>query len=467
MSRRISGTRRALVAAAIAALVVAAGCGGTPGASPSSNAPSSEGAVKTSGFDTLGPVNLTIWSYDNQDPGLEPVLKELSSDFMKQYPNVKITMVFKDFNSLVNIVPRSLASDDGPDITEGNQGYQTDAQLVKAGLIVPLDPYIKAYGWDKWYSPSTWSIFRWTNDGKTFGQGPTWGVAQTGQNVNIYVNTKKLSELGFDPNAMPTTFDDFNQMLADVRAKLPKDQPVIEAGNQEGYGFIHMFGGIQAAYVAPQDVRDWIMHVPGSTWDSPETVKALETLQSWGKNGYLNDDYNAIKNDASAAEFAKGKGVFWIGGNWDSAIIGQGLGTDNVKVMPFPPGESGVTAGIGSTSGPWHISSKTKYPDVAAAWLNYIISSPKAQELMFSQQQIPSVAGAKAPSTEPYLGQVASAWQAVEGDDGLMLYTDWASPTMYQTLASNFQKLMADKTSAQDMATAVQDDWTKFDDSLK
>ena len=232
--------------------------------------------MKTSGFDTLGPVNLTIWSYDNQDPGLEPVLKELSSDFTKQYPNVKITMVFKSFNDLVNIVPRALASDDGPDITEGNQGYQTDAQLVKAGLIVPLDPYIKAYSWDKWYSPSTWSIFRWTNDGKTFGQGPTWGVAQTGQNVNIYVNAKKLSELGFDPNAMPTTFDDFNQMLADVRAKLPKDQPVIEAGNQEGYGFIHMFGGIQAAYVAPQDVRDWIMHVPGSTWDSPETVKALD-----------------------------------------------------------------------------------------------------------------------------------------------------------------------------------------------
>ena len=51
---------------------------------------------------------------------------------------------------------------------------------------------------------------------------------------------------------MPTTFDDFNQMLADIRAKLPKDQPVIEAGNHEGYGFIHMFGGIQAAFVAPR-----------------------------------------------------------------------------------------------------------------------------------------------------------------------------------------------------------------------
>jgi len=422
---------------------------------------------KTSGFETLGPITLNVWTYDNQKPGLQDVIEQMTANFEKKYPNVTIKLKFMDFNSLVNTVNRALDSNNGPDITEGNQGYQTDALQVKAKLIIPLDPYIKAYGWNKWWGPSTWQIFQWTPDGKTFGKGPKWGVAQTGQNVVLYVNTKKLQELGFDPNALPTTFDDFNAMLAQVRAKLPKDQPVIEAGNQEGYGFIHMFGGIQAAYVAPQDVRDWIMHVPGSTWDSPETVKALETLQSWGKNGYLNDDYNAIKNDASAAEFAKGKGVFWIGGNWDSAIIGQGLGADNVKVMPFPPGESGVTAGIGSTSGPWHISSKTKYPDVAAAWLNYIISSPKAQELMFSQQQIPSVAGAKAPSTEPYLGQVASAWQAVEGDDGLMLYTDWASPTMYQTLASNFQKLMADKTSPQDMATAVQDDWTKFDDSLK
>ena len=44
-----------------------------------------------------------------------------------------------------------------------------------------------------------------------------------------------------------------------------------------------------------------------------------------------------------------------------------------------------------------------------------------------------------------------------------MLYTDWASPTMYDTLASNFQELLAGKTRAQDMAKTVQDDWTKFD----
>ena len=42
----------------------------------------------------------------------------------------------------------------GPDVVEGNQGYQIDRAEVKAQLILPLTKYIKAYGWDKWYSPA-------------------------------------------------------------------------------------------------------------------------------------------------------------------------------------------------------------------------------------------------------------------------------------------------------------------------
>ena len=146
---------------------------------------------------------LTMWSYDNQDPGLEPVLKQLSKDFEKSHPGVKINLVFKDFNSLVGTVPRALASGSGPDVTEGNQGYQTDAQLVKAKLILPLTKYVKKYGWDKLYAPSTWGMFRWTPDGKSFGKGPVWGIAQTGQNVVAFYNKKKLRQAGFNPNKMP------------------------------------------------------------------------------------------------------------------------------------------------------------------------------------------------------------------------------------------------------------------------
>ena len=86
------------------------------------------------------PITLTMWSYDNQDPGLEPVLKQLSKQFEAKHAGVKINLVFKDFNSLVGTVPRALASGSGPDVTEGNQGYQTDAQLVKFVGNVPAKP---------------------------------------------------------------------------------------------------------------------------------------------------------------------------------------------------------------------------------------------------------------------------------------------------------------------------------------
>jgi len=413
------------------------------------------------------PITLTMWSYDNQDPGLQPVLQQLSKDFEKSHPGVTINIVFKDFNSLVGTVPRALASGSGPDVTEGNQGYQTDAQLVKAKLILPLTKYVKKYGWDKLYAPSTWGMFRWTPDGKSFGKGPVWGIAQTGQNVVVFYNKKKLRTLGFNPNKMPQTFAGFDRLLAQLRAKLPDDEPVIEHGNKEGYGFIHLFGGIQGAYVKAQTVRNWIYHVPGSRYDTPGTIRALGKLQQWGKAGYFNDDYNALGYDASATEFAKGKGVFWMGGDWDSTIIKTGLGAANVGVMPVPPGPGGSWTSVGGLSGPWHISAKTKYPDLGAEWLNYVITSQRAKTLMFSQQQIPADRRAKAPAGDPYLAQVSKAFRLVADDDGLLLYTDWASPSMYTTLQNQFQLLLAGRQTPAGMAKAVQDDWEKFDKTLR
>lgn len=422
--------------------------------------------VSTSYGAKAAPITLTMWSYDNQDPGLEPVLKQLSKQFEKTHPGVTIKLVFKDFNSLVGTVPRALASGSGPDVTEGNQGYQTDAQLVKAKLIIPLDKYSKKYGWDRLYAPSTWGMFRWTPDGKTFGKGPVWGIAQTGQNVVAFYNKAKLRSAGVDPNALPTTFAGFDKLLARLKAKLPKGDPVIEAGNKEGYGFIHLFGGIWGAHESAAKVRNWIYHTPGSRYDTPGTIKALGKLQQWGKAGYFNEDFNAVGNDASAGLFAKGKGVFWIGGDWDSTVIKAGLGKD-AGVMPVPPGPSGRWTSIGATSGPWHISSKTKYPDLGAAWLNYIITSKAAQKLMYAQQQLPSDRRAKAPAGDPYLTAVDNAWKRVANDDGLLLYTDWTTPTMYTTLQNQFQLLLAGRTTPAAMAKAVQSDWEKFDKTLR
>ena len=223
---------------------------------------------------------------------------------------MKINLVFKDFNSLVGTVPRALASGSGPDVTEGNQGYQTDAQLVKAKLILPLTKYVKKYGWDKLYAPSTWGMFRWTPDGKSFGKGPVWGIAQTGQNVVVFYNKKKLrAGRASTRTRCRRRTRGSTSMLATLRAKLPDDDPVIEEGNKEGYGFIHLFGGIWGATSSRTAVRNWIYHVPGSRYDTPGTIKALGQAPAVGARPATSTTTTTrVGYDASATALREGQG---------------------------------------------------------------------------------------------------------------------------------------------------------------
>ena len=197
--------------------------------------------------------------------------------------------------------------------------------------------------------------------------------------------------------------------------------------------------------------------MPGSTFETPQNTKALQKMADWAKAGIFNSDYNAIGYDDAAKQFAKGRGVFLYEGNWETAVVEAGLGK-NVSIINMPPGPSGKHVGIGATSGPWHISAKTKYPDVAAAWLNYIIGSAPAKAAMFKYTQIPAVAGAKAPASNRLLAQATRAFQQVSEDAGLMLYTDWASTSMYDTLAKEFQLVVAGKKSPADAAKTIQAD---------
>ena len=420
-------------------------------------------AKPTGGLASRGSITLNVWSADIQDPGPKPVIETLTKQFEKKYPNVKVKLTFKDFTSYMKVIQLTMNSSNAPDVAEGNQGYATDALLVKAKTIVPLDTYAKKYGWNAWYSAGTAQQFRWTPDGKTFGKGNLWGVGQFGQSTGIFYNKAKLKKLGFS-GPLPTTFAGFDKLLGTLRAKLGKSEPVINLGNKDGYEAVHAWGMIQGAFVTGKSVRDWIFHVPGSTFDNPGNVKSLDVLARWAKAGYFGGDYNSIgENDASVA-FAKGKGVFYLGGNWQAQVIKDGLG-DDAGFINGPPGSSGKDVAIGSTSLPWHISSKSKNKDVAAAYIDFIVRATKngAAKLMYSQNQIPAISGAPKAVGDPYLTAVAGGWQKLVKQDGLTLFPDWTSDTMLTTLGGEFQKLMAGRTTSADVAKAVQADWAKFD----
>jgi raffinose/stachyose/melibiose transport system substrate-binding protein len=453
---------RGLGSIAIAAAVVACVGAGVGLAATSS---AKKAAAGGNPFAHYGNITLNVWSADNQDPGPEPVIKALAKSFQKRYPNVTVKLKFYGLTDYLKIIQLALNSGNAPDVAEGNQGFATDSLLVKAKLIRPLDQYVKQYHWNKYFPPGAIAQFKWTADGDTYGKGNVYGVAQFGQSTGIFYNKVALKKYGFNPNKMPTTFAGFEKLLAGLRAKVPASQPVAVIGNKSGYESMHSYGLVQGIFVPAVAVRNWIFHAPGAKYDMPANVKALGIYQQWFKKGYFGNDYNAVDENEAAAAFAKGKGVFYLGGNWQAQVIYAGL-KNNVGFMNMPPGSSGKYVAVGATSLPWHVSAKTKYPDVGAAFINWLIASPGSAKLMYSQNQIPAILGAPAPPNNPYLASIAKGWQQLVRDNGLTLFPDWSTPSMFQFLGAQLQELMAGKTSPQSMAKAVQGNWDQFDKQI-
>ncbi len=291
-------------------------------------------------FAHYGNITLNVWSADNQDPGPKPVIVALASSFHKRYPNVTVKLKFYGLTDYLKIIQLALNSGNAPDVAEGNQGYGTDALLVKAKLIRPLDQYANHYHWNRYFPPGAMAQFRWTPDGNTYGKGNVYGVGQFGQSVGVFFNKAKLRQAGVNPNKLPKTFAGFNKLLAQLRPKVPSSQPLIVIGNKSGYESMHSYGMVQGAFVTGAFVRNWIFHVKGANYDTPANVKALSLYQQWFKNNYFGNDYNAVDENDAAAAYAKGKGVFYLGGNWQAQVIRAGLGR-NVGFIDMPPGPSG------------------------------------------------------------------------------------------------------------------------------
>ncbi len=458
--RSLCGVLPLLLAIAVAA------CGGTPGEDKPNE--QSEGtpaeAVKTDGFDKLGPVTLKVISGEGSG-GPRDALKELTAQFEEKYPNVTVDLSFRDTASWFKQAKLVAASDKPPDVFAGNQGYQVDGELVKAGLILPLDEYAKAYGWDKSYTPETLQQFEWTDDGQTFGEGTLWGVAQSGQSTGVFANKAKLEAAGVDPASMKT-FADFEAALPKLKASLPADEPVIALGNKDQYGAIHLWGMVQGAYTPAQDIRDWIFQKDGATFDTPGNLESLQKLKDWADKGYMGrgDSFNARGDSEAAIAFGKGEGAFILGGNWNAATVKDGLG-DDAMFFDMPPGDSGKKVAIGSASLPMHISAKTKQPDLAAAYLD-AITGPDAGQALVDTQQVPAATNGTAEPSDPFGKEVQEGWDQLVADGGLTLFPDWSSPTMLQTMGQSFQEMLADRTSPEDVISRTQDDWEKYHEEL-
>jgi raffinose/stachyose/melibiose transport system substrate-binding protein len=449
----VRAPRRWLV---VAAVLLVGGVACTPGgATHPATAPPKPSAT---GVTETGPVTLTVW--DQESGKVSKVWEQLNAGFEAKYPNVTIKRVNRSFGDLKSLLKLAISGPNAPDVVEANQGWPDMGEMVKAGLLLPLDNYAQAYGWLDRVPENVNAANSFTPDGKRFGTGSLFGFTSEGELIGVFYNKDTLAKLGL---SVPTTLADFVHDLA--VAKQGGEIP-IQFGNLDGFPGIHEWGVVQDQIAPESTLTDFIFGLQGNhlSFNTPENVRAATMLQDWVRKGYFTDGLNAVGYDDAVANFAKGQGLFMITGNW----IVANLGADSTKFGFFtlPPEQAGGPAvSTGGPGFPLSITAKSEHPDVAAAYIDWM-TDQHATDLLVPTGQIPLTIGYQ-PSVEPgtLLSDVLTAAGKVNGDNGMVPYEDWSTPTFYNTLSASVQELMGLRITPRQFVVKVEDDYAKFQKS--
>src|SRR5215213_5272980 len=438
-----------------AALALLAGCG-TPGGDSGDNSKQADKAKKNSAkvdVAKAGPVTLTIWDQEVRG-GQAKQIKRLNQAFQAQYPNVTIKRVAKSFTDLNTTLKLAVSGPKAPDIVEANQGRPVMGQLVKGGLLKPLDAYADAYGWKDRWSKTLLDLNRFSADGKTFGAGNLYGVSQQGEIVGVFYNRDMVS-------SPPKTLGEFEQMLAKFKAegKVP-----ISFGNLDKYGGIHEFQTVQNQFANKEDVRDFVFARGGDGFDTIENRGAAAKLQEWADRGYFTPNFNGTGYDPAWQQFTKGKGPFTIAGTWITNDALSALG-DKLGFFLMPGRDEGAApVSLGGESLPWGITAKSKSADVAAAYIDFITNAEAARVLV-ETDNLPAMPTDTQPGTQ-LSREVFAAWKQLNDAEGLTPYMDYATPTFYDDFSGAVQKLLPGKLQPEAFAKGVQADYAKFTGKL-
>lgn len=389
------------------------------------------GDVKTD-VAAMGQVTLTIWDQETR-AGQEAQINALNAQFQAKYPNVRLNRVPRSFDDLRSTVKLGLTGNDAPDIAQVNNGKQDMGAFVKAGLLRPLDAYASAYQWSQRFPESVRRLASYPDSGDVLGEGKLYGLPQTGELVGVYVNKAKLAQLGLQP---PKTWQEFDEALA--KAKTAGQLP-IQIGNLEKSAGPYLFGLAMHRFGNPDEETRLATGRAGVNWPTEANRQAARQVVDWVDKGYLTTGFAGLKGDDSWASFAKGDGLFHVDGTWITPDLAKAMGNDVGFLLP--PEKDGKVTVTGGTGLPWAISSKSKNPDAAAAYINFI-TSPEAMKILADNGNLP-VLDASKQSAAGLQRDVFDAWQKASNSPGLVPYLDYATPNAYEVVTGSVEQLLA------------------------
>lgn len=260
--------------AALLAMSIVAGCGGTKKEAPKA------GGTETA---TQGKVELEWWGWWGSATR-KPTIDKIVADFNSKNPNLQVKYVFVPWDQILTKYAASVAAGNPPDV------ISTDLGLLPMRAMKKQAMDLSALGADTLkgnYFPGLW-------DAGVYN-GKVYALPWMGDSRFLYYDIDAFKEVGLDPANPPKSWDDLKK-YADKLDKKDASGKLIRAG------FHPMTGNF--------GYSNWVLNAGGKMFDdrqfpivnNDKAVEVLDWVKSW------NDRYGR-------AEWASFSGSFGAGAN--------------------------------------------------------------------------------------------------------------------------------------------------------
>ena len=143
----------------------------------------------------------------------------------------------------------------------------------------------------------------------------------------------------------------------------------------------------------------------------------------------------------------------------DGRPLRDAMGEDVGFIAP-PPGESGKVVAVAALSLPFHISSKSANPDLAAAFIDFVMNPDKGQAY-YDAGRVPASAGSVGePGDAAHRSRSPTAWDRDRRGRRARSSTRTGRATRCSTRSTgSLQELIGGRTTPEDFVATVQEDW--------
>jgi raffinose/stachyose/melibiose transport system substrate-binding protein len=338
--RRFPRAATLVVAVLVTAATLAACTGGAP--------------TQETGDDT-GEASISYLIGTPEDPADLKVIQRDIDTFEKDNPGVTVELKTINNDTLRTVLQTQLRSGEGPDVFGYDTGPGFAGVLAEAGLLYDLTDAYERYGW---------GIYDWARQRVTF-DGRLVGVPSQVEEIGVYFNKDLFDKHGLAP---PENIADLTRIADTLKGA---GVTPFTFSDKEGWEGGHILSIALSSAVGAEGMQ--ALFSGEKSWDSKEVVDAIDLFfGDFNEAGYLPKSPNALTYDNANALFYSGKAAMNPTGTWLSRDIEDSTEFE-VGFFPFPaPDGPGIFSG--GLGGGTFVSAKTRHPDAALAFLDYLHS---------------------------------------------------------------------------------------------